>query len=134
MIKSSSWQHQTDKRNRDIFKILDFDKQEIISEMIEYSKQTQEVFTAKDMADHINLKFNSSFKVEFQRKFMRIKANLRYKKIKFRPNNVNFMKIACTRRLFAVMFSKAINDNTQVINIDESSINRNLKTKYSWIF
>ena len=102
--------------------------------MIEYSKQAQEVFTAKDMADHINLKLNSSFKVEFIRKFMRNKANLRYKKIKSRPSNVNFMKIGSTRRLFAVMFSKAINDNTRVINIDESSINRNLKAKYSWIF
>ena len=102
--------------------------------MIEYSKQAQEIFTAKDMADHINLKFNSSFKVEFIRKFMRNKAKIRYKKIKSRPSNVNFMKIGSTRRLFAVMFSKVINDNTLVINIDESSINRNLKSKYSWIF
>ena len=84
-IKRSSWQHLTDKRNKDVFKIWDSDKQEIISEMIEYSKQAQEVFTAKDMADHINLKFNSFFKVEFIRKFMRNKANLRYKKIKSRP-------------------------------------------------
>ena len=49
--------------------------------MIEYSKQAQEVFTAEDMADHINLKFNSSFKVEFIKKFMRNKANLRYKRL-----------------------------------------------------
>ena len=62
---------------------------------------------------------------------MRNKTNLRYKKIKSRLSNVNFMIIGSTRRLFAVMFSKAINDNTLVINIDESFINRNLKTKYS---
>ena len=98
--------------------------------MIEYSKQAQEVFTAEDMADHINLKFNSSFKVEFIRKFMRSKANLIYKKIKSRSSNVNFMKIGSTRRLFAVIISKAINDNTLVININESTFNRNLKTKY----
>ena len=78
--------------------------------MIEYSKKAQEVFTAKDMADHINLKFKSSFKVELIRKFMRNKTNLRYKKIKSRPSNANFIKIGNIIRLFAVMFSKAIND------------------------
>ena len=36
------------------------------------------------------------------------------------------------RSLFAVVLSKEINLKTLLINIDESSINRFVKTYYSW--
>ena len=38
------------------------------------------------------------------------------------------------RNLFAVKFSKFISKDTLLINIDESSINRNTKLQYSWWF
>ena len=53
-------------------------------------------------------------------------------KIKPIPNNIEMVKINCIRAVFAFKFAKAIDQNTLTINIDQSSINRQLKTNRSW--
>ena len=57
---------------------------------------------------------------------------LSYKKVKSRPNSVNWKKIKTARELFAVEFIKVIKHNTLMINIDETSFNRHMKINYSW--
>ena len=63
---------------------------------------------------------------------MKEDIKLSYKKIKSRPYNINFEKVRLTRILFSIKFTQIITNNTLLLNIDESSINRNLKTHYSW--
>ena len=63
---------------------------------------------------------------------MKNELKLTYKRVKPRPNNIDFSKIRSARVLFAVKFTQAVTTETPVINIDESSINRNLKNNYSW--
>ena len=58
--------------------------------------------------------------------------SMSYKKVKSRPSNINIQKIDKIRSLFAVKLSKEITFNSRLINIDESSINRFVKSNYSW--
>ena len=63
---------------------------------------------------------------------MKNELNLTYKNVKSRPISIDFAKIYLIRNLFAIKFSKVISDKTLLINIDESSINRNVKSSYFW--
>ena len=66
------------------------------------------------------------------RQIMKIDLNLTYKRIKQMPNNVDFNKINTSKQLFAIKFSKLVKISSLVINIDETSINRHIKSNYSW--
>ena len=59
---------------------------------------------------------------------------LSYKRVKSRPNGVDIDRINTIRSLFSVKLAKFINSQALLINIDESSINRNVKSHYSWGF
>ena len=65
---------------------------------------------------------------------MKSQAKLNFKRVKSRPWNIDIEKISWIRGLFAVKFSKQITKETLLINIDESSIDRSTKEKYSWGF
>ena len=54
-----------------------------------------------------------------------------FKRDKWRPTNINLKKINNIRPLFAVKFLKETSAKTLTINIDESSLNRDIKTRYS---
>ena len=116
-----------------VTKIWGKNKDEIINEMIKFSNQSMHSFTASDMTMHINTKFNSNYSCHFIRKYMKNAVGLRYKKIKSRPHNIDFAKIGCTRRYFALKFAQIVNKKHLIINIDESWFNRNLKNNYSWV-
>ena len=63
---------------------------------------------------------------------MKIELNLTYKRAKPIPNNVDFNKINASRQLLVSKFSKLVKISSLVINIDETSINRHIKSNYSW--
>ena len=55
-------------------------------------------------------------------------------RVKICPNNANLQKIHMIRGLYAVKLSKSISNNTLLVNIDESLINRKNKNSLSWSF
>ena len=63
---------------------------------------------------------------------MKNQMKMSFKRVKSRPTSVNLNKIKLIRSLFAVKLSKEIIVKTLLINVDESSINRFVKTNYSW--
>ena len=63
---------------------------------------------------------------------MKDQLMLRFKRIKQRPNNIDLYKVKLIKRLFALRFAKVVSEKTLIVNIDESSINRGISTKYSW--
>ena len=63
---------------------------------------------------------------------MKRKLQLSFKRVKSRPANINIQKINKIRSLFAIKLTKEISTDTLLINIDEHSINRDVKTNYSW--
>ena len=63
---------------------------------------------------------------------MKNELNLTYKRVKPRPNNVDFNKVNASRQLFAIKFSKLVKISSLVININETSINRHIKSNYFW--
>lgn len=65
---------------------------------------------------------------------MKTEAKLSFTKIKSRPNNVNLAQINALRKFFTVKFTQIIDNQTLILNIDESSINRSTKSHYSLSF
>ena len=63
---------------------------------------------------------------------MKNEANLSFKRVKSRPNNIDLKRLSSIRNFFAIKFSKIVTENTLLINIDEPSINRSVKLAYSW--
>ena len=55
-------------------------------------------------------------------------------KVKHRQNNIDLIKINSIKLLFAFKFAKAIEETTQSININQSSINQHMKVNRSWGF
>ena len=55
-----------------------------------------------------------------------------YKRVKSRPIKINLKKINNIRSLFTVKYLKEVSTETLMINEDESSLNREIKSNYSW--
>ena len=63
---------------------------------------------------------------------MKADLNMSYKRVKSRPTNINLKKINNIRLLFAVKYLKEVSTETLMINVDESSLNKEIKSNYSW--
>ena len=86
------------------------------------------------MEDVIEFKANvlkEQYPIYFMPKFMKIQMNLSCKRIKSWPNNVDLVKLDLIRLLFAVKLAKSLNEETLIINLDQSSINQNIKANRS---
>ena len=58
---------------------------------------------------------------------MKNEPDFTLKKVKPRPNSVNFDILRASRQLFGVKYSQLISSYTFVINLDDILINRNIK-------
>ena len=103
----------------------------LIDEIKDFISSIDSTFNRNHVTNHINLKFNKNYQSNLIRQIMKIELNLTYKRVKPRPNNVDFNKINESRQLFAIKFSKLIKISSLVINIDETLINRHIKSNYS---
>ena len=63
---------------------------------------------------------------------MKADLDMSYESVKSRPKNINLKKISNIRSLFAVKYLKDVSTKTLMINVDESSLNREIKSNYSW--
>ena len=64
---------------------------------------------------------------------MKTDLNMSYKRVKSSPTNINLKKINNIRSLFAVKYLKEVSTETLMINVDEFSLNREIKSNYSWV-
>ena len=80
----------------------------------------------------LNDKQKTLYKPNLIRKLLKLELNCSFKKVKPRPSCINMDKICAVRQLFAVRFWQQITSNTLVVNIDETSINRHIKSNFSW--
>ena len=64
---------------------------------------------------------------------MKTDLNMSYKIVKSSPTNINLKKINNIRSLFAVKYLKEVSTETLMINVDEFSLNREIKSNYSWV-
>ena len=117
---------------RCFIKLSSMKKKEREKSIEKYVTNTYHTFHAKDVAEFVVKDLEEQYPVWFIRKFMKRWMNLSYKKIKPRPNNIDLMKLDFIRSLFAVKLANSIDEQTLIINLDQSSINRNIKTNRSW--
>ena len=107
-------------------------KLKLINFIREFVIHTKSTFTAKDVTRHINLMLNSEYSIKAIRDLMKTQMNMTFKRVKSRPTSIDLQKINNVRSLFAIKYLKETNEKTLTINIDESSLNKEIKTKYSW--
>ena len=131
--RSLNWYAIKDNMSRFI-KIYWSQKQNITKLITDFVHNTDITLVAKEIAEYRKSSMNANNSVSFIRRFMKTQMRLSFKRVKSRPDNVNLQKIESIRKLFTVTLSKSISKNTLLINIDESSINRSVKTLYSCSF
>ena len=120
------------ERSRKLIKINGIEMNSVIEELKCFITNVDYAFNSIEITNHINSKLNKNYKPCFIRKLMKNELDLTFKKVKPRPNNVNFDILKASRQLFAVKYSQIISSDTLVINIDETSINRHIQISYSW--
>ena len=94
--------------------------------------RTNYAFIVKDVARYVNKELNKALPEYFIRNFMKNYMRLSYKKVKPRPKNIDFDKLNSVRLLFTYKTAKLLNETTLIINLDQSSMNRHMKTDKSW--
>ena len=115
-----------------LFKIYGTKEWKLTEWLKSYINSNTFTFTAREATLFVNSKLNTEYSVTNIRNFMKDRMNMSYKRVKSRPSNINIKKIDKIRSLFAVKLSKEITFNSLLININESSINRFVKSNYSW--
>ena len=120
--------------NRDFIKLNSSNTKYLKKWIEDYIINTHYTFNAKDVTNFVNKELSKTYPVSFIRNFMRVEMKLTYKRVKPRPNNVDLSKLNWIRKLFSVKIAKSLSETTLVINMDQSSINRNMRSNRSWGF
>ena len=102
--------------------ICSWDRDKLIKELRAFVANASHAFNSNKITNHINSKLNENYKYYWIRGIMKRQLNLTYKRIKPRPNNINFDKVKACGQLFALKFSQLLSSSSLVINIDETSI------------
>ena len=76
----------------------------------------------------------ASYSFQYIKNLMKTQSKLKFKWGKSRTCNIDFEKLSLIRHLFSIIFTKQMTMDALLVNIDEWSINRNTKLKYSWRF
>ena len=133
-IKRSSWSQINESNQRKLVKLSDKQNKLLIKVVSDYIMITKYRITAKDVTDFVNNHFNSEYTISFIRKFMKSFVKWNFKRVKSRPNTIDLKRIDSLRNLVSIKLSKLMSSKTLLINIDESLINRNTNSNYSWGF
>ena len=118
---------------RDIFKFRRYEKEKLKNWIKDYLKYQKSHFNAEDVSKFVNIKLRNKYPIYMIRNIMKQQLNLSYKRINSRPLNVDFERLLLSRILFSIHFSKIINDDLLLINIDELWLNKATKANYSWV-
>ena len=131
-IKRSSWNllEKWDKKN--IAKLSCGKRETVVKLINKWIWNFKSTLTAKEITNKVNDELNTSYSANIIRSIMKNDVNLSFKRVKSRPNSIDLNRINSIRNLFSINFAKIVTEKTLLINIDESSINRNVKSVYSW--
>ena len=117
---------------RGITKIHGTEKKILIKTIGKLLFGSKATLNAKEVTNNINKELSTSYSANFVRNVMKNDMKLTFKKVKWRPISIDLDRIYFIRWFFSIIFSKVVSDKVLLINIDESSINRSVKTSYSW--
>ena len=133
-IKRCPFSELNKQNSRKVTKISNWQRQVIINAIKEHLKTTKHTLNAKEITKYLNNSLNLAYSVSFIRTIMKSQMRLSYKRVKSRPNGVDLDRLNSIRSLFTIKFSRLIDRDTLLVNIDESCINRKVKSNYYWGF
>ena len=133
-IKRCPFSELNKQNSRKVTKISNWQRQVIINAIKEHLKTKKHTLNAKEITKYLNNSLNLAYSASFIRTIMKSQMRLSYKRVKSRPNGVYLNRLNNIRSWFAIKFSRLIDRDTLLVNIDESYINRKVKSNYSWRF
>ena len=114
-------------------KVFWTEKQMIIQCIQKFIKNRTYPFIVKDARSFVFQNIGRYYQYNVLHKIMKKDLNLSYKRCKPRPNSINLKEVMMKRRLFCIKFSKMLQKDTLLANIDETTIWRDSQIPYSWI-
>ena len=117
---------------RNYTKILTYNKENLIKWIKEYINSTNYPFNAVELTEIANEKLRTNYSVNLIRKILKFDLNMSFKRVMPRPNSIDLNRVKVVRQKFVEKFLQEVTIKSLIINIDESSINRHIKTNYSW--
>ena len=117
---------------KQIIKVYGNNKAKLLKTISNLILTCDHTLTVKEIASYWNTKLTMNYSVNLIRNFIKNFANFSFKRVKSRPSNIDLNKVQSWWKLFAFRFAQEITTKTLIINVDESGINRNVKTSYSW--
>ena len=100
--------------------------------MKEFIESQKFPYTAIDVKSYLKSKLDIDLPVQWIRKWLRNKFNYSFKRFSSKPINIDLEKLSKLRKIFSIKFSKNVNEDTLIINVDESTLSRSCKSFYSW--
>ena len=106
---------------------------DLISWMSTYIRTTTTAFSCKDLRCHVysNLKIMIPFHI--WRRLLTEKFGLSFKKTSSRPIRLDVKRHPWMKAIFWVKILKMLTRIQIILNMDETSLSRNLKVEYSWV-
>ena len=117
---------------RRLTKLNPSDKNIVLLAMKEYLESQISPYTAIDVKAHLKAKLDIELPVQLIRKFLKYELNYSFKRVSSKPTNLDLQKLLKLRKIFALKFLEIADEDTLIINVDESTISRTCKLCYSW--
>ena len=97
-----------------------------------YILSQEEPFRSHDVWREINNLFRIDISSKTMSKFMKTQMGLSFKRITSRPLSLDVERQHALKILFAVTLTKRIKNAKLLINVDESTLSKETKIKYTW--
>ena len=119
-------------KQKKILKVYGNNKVKLLKAISNFILTSVNTLTVQEITSHWNNILNENYSTNLVRNFMANFTDFTFKRVKSRPCSINLEKVQNCRKLFAIKFAQEITTKSLIINIDESCINKSIKTSYSW--
>ena len=127
---SQLWRGRSDL----LIKVFGTERKTLIKELQKFVKNPNAAFNSHSITNHVNRVLSRNYKPYYIRNLMKNELRMSFKKVKPRPNNIDFDILKASLQLFAVKFTQLMTAQTIVINIYETLFSRSIQNNYSWSY
>ena len=104
-----------------------------MNEIINILKPPKEPLTIKDVQNKLESRINRKINKTMITKFIKIRLNYSFKKGSSTTKRGATLQIKIQQSVFSSRIIKELLNGKYIVNIDESSFNKDIKMRYSWL-
>ena len=98
----------------------------------EYIKSAKGAFTCRDIQQYVKNVSSIHLKQSQIKNYIGDSWNMRYKKCKSRPITLDQERQNLLKIMFSIKIIEKMKERKLLINVDEATVGRNTRNKYSW--